>query len=180
MRGRDKLLEDVDGEALLRRQARRACATGYPVLATLPPDRPDRAAALKGLDIQPVTVADAASGMAASLRAGIAALPAEATAVMILLADLPDLDTPDLLKVADCHAAHPDRVIQATSEQGKPGHPVILPRRLFAALGALVGDQGAKPVLASEMALFCPLQGNRALTDLDTPEAWAAWRAARQ
>ncbi|MEM9524908.1 MAG: nucleotidyltransferase family protein, partial [Pseudomonadota bacterium] len=48
MRGRDKLLELVDGAPLLRMLASRALATGLPVWVVLPPARTARQAALEG------------------------------------------------------------------------------------------------------------------------------------
>mgnify|MGYP006910720262 CR=1 FL=1 len=52
-------------------------------------------------------------------------------------------------------------------------------RRCFAALIQLSGDQGARALLKTVSVHDIALPGQRALTDLDTPEAWAAWRAAR-
>ena len=95
MRGADKLLEEIEGDPLLTRSARVALATGCPVTVTLPPDRPARLAALQGLAVTPIIVTDAARGMAASLIAGLRALPA-ASPVLMVLADLPDLTTEDL------------------------------------------------------------------------------------
>lgn len=179
MRGTDKLLEPVAGQPLLRHQARTALATGAPVIVTLPPDRPERAAALADLPVTPVIVPDPSEGLAASLRAGVAALPDTAAAVMVLLADLPDLTTSDLalmIRTFRDDAAAP--ILRATAADGTPGHPVILPRRHFRALLALAGDDGARALLRGAPDLrHIALPGTRATTDLDTPEAWAAWRA---
>ncbi len=97
MRGRDKLLEPIDGVPLLRRQAIRALsATEGPVLVLLPPAPHPRYDVLDGLGVTLVPVPDAAEGMNASLRRAIAALPKDAQAAMVLLADLPDLTVDDL------------------------------------------------------------------------------------
>jgi molybdenum cofactor cytidylyltransferase len=187
MRGGDKLLELVDGVALLRRQAQVAQASGAPVVVCLPDLSGLRAAALHDLpDLQLVTVTDAADGMAASLAAGVRALPKNARAALIWLADMPDIETGDLIDLMarfDSHSGgqSPAPIVQACSQDGAPGHPVIFPADLFGALMTLRGDTGARSVLAAHRhrILPCPLDGNRALVDLDTPEAWAAWRAAR-
>jgi molybdenum cofactor cytidylyltransferase len=44
----------------------------------------------------------------------------------------------------------------------------------------LTGDQGARAVLQrhADKILYTALPGQHATTDLDTPEAWAAWRAS--
>lgn len=183
MRGGDKLLEEVAGLPLLGHMARQALAVGGPVLVTLPPDRPARAAALDGLAVTRVTVPDAAEGgMAASIRAGVTALPPGVAAVLVLLADLPEITGADLRAMVAAWAAAPDApVLRACAADGRPGHPVIFPARLFPALRGLTGDSGARDLLRAEAAavrLF-PLPGARAVTDLDTPEAWAEWRARR-
>ena len=179
MQGRDKLLETVGGMPLIRRQALMALAVGGPVRVTLPQDRPDRAAALKGLDgLDCVTLPDAGEGLSASLRHGGAwAQEIGAAGLMVVLADLPDLTEIDLRNMVQTFENNRETVIRATDESGKPGHPVILPARLFFALQQLTGDAGAQPILRSEEITMIPLPGRHATTDLDTPEDWAAWRA---
>jgi CTP:molybdopterin cytidylyltransferase MocA len=183
MRGRDKLLEPVEGVPLLRRIAAAALASGLPVTVVLPPDRPDRAAALDGLALRRVVAADAALGLGATLRAGVAALPGVG-AIIVLLADLPEITAADLRRLADAHdpgAGDAAPILRATAEDGTPGHPVLFPAWAHAALAGLSGDAGAGALLRRWHDRVVPvaLPGRRAVTDLDTPEAWAAWRAAR-
>lgn len=180
MQGRDKLLEEIDTVPLLRRTALRAGKTGAPVIVVLPRDRPGRLASLGGLDLTIPDPIDATEGMAASIRAGIAALPDNATGVMILLADLPDLTAQDLSLLIGRFETAPDRIHRATAADGTPGHPVIFPARCFADLARVTGDDGARSVLTGEAIRHVALPGRHAVTDLDTPEAWAAWRAQRR
>jgi CTP:molybdopterin cytidylyltransferase MocA len=180
MRGADKLLEDVDGEPLLARSARVALATGCRVTVTLPPDRPGRLVAIQGLAVTPVIVPDAAQGMAASLIAGLRALPAAAPVLMVL-ADLPDLTTKDLQACLAVWAKDPRAIPRGAAADGTPGHPVGFPPDLRAELLALTGDTGARAVLArhADRLHLVRLPGTHATTDLDTPEEWATWRASR-
>ncbi|MDP2739801.1 MAG: nucleotidyltransferase family protein [Pseudorhodobacter sp.] len=180
MRGADKMLERVDGVAQIRRITAAALATGCRVAIALPPDRPDRAAAVEGLPVIGVIVKDAQDGMAASIRAGLAALPANA-ALMILLADLPELTHDDLNTVLRAQAETPELIIRACSAAGIPGHPVCFPPMLRAELASLRGDMGARALLARHKTRCrtVALPANHAITDLDTPEDWAAWRASR-
>lgn len=180
MRGADKLLEEIDGEPLLTRSARMALATGCPVTVTLPPDRPARLAALQGLAVVPVIVPDAAKGLAASLIAGLDALPASVPVLMVL-ADLPDLTTEDLQDCLAVWAKDPLAIPRGAAADGTPGHPVGFPPDLRAELLALTGDTGARDVLTrhADRLHLVRLPGTHATTDLDTPEAWAQWRAAR-
>lgn len=184
MRGADKLLEPVAGQPVLRRIAQSACDVSETVVVTLPTGGfgPARLAVLEDLGVTPILVPDAAEGMAASLRAGVRALPESASGVMILLADLPEIEGADLRTLIDAFTADPAApILRATSQDGQPGHPVIFPRELFETLAQVSGDTGAKTVMAAHRDRLRdhPLPGRRAVTDLDTPEDWAAWRAKR-
>ncbi|MCT4609721.1 MAG: nucleotidyltransferase family protein [Pelagimonas sp.] len=183
MRGRDKLLEEVDGLPLLRRQAKRAIFTGAHVCVTLPDHDHPRVHALEGLPVQIVAVPDADLGMSASLRRGIGMLPPMIDAVMILPADMPDLRTEDLVSVVETYQNSPfPALVQARTPDGTPGHPVLFPKDCFASLRQVTGDQGARDVLRAHSNRLRPvtLPGQRAVTDLDTPEAWAEWRQAKE
>jgi len=178
MRGRDKLMEDVDGQPLLRRQTRLALSVG-PVMVALPPAPHPRYTALTGLDIAPLPIPDASEGMGASLRSAFAALPPDTAAAMVMLTDMPDLEPSDLA----CLAASVDLssetlVWRAATEDGRPGHPIIFAAALFDQLKRLSGDDGGRAVVrgAGARVQMVPLPGQRARLDLDTPEDWAAWR----
>lgn len=180
MRGGDKLLELIDGTAQLTRIAKAALATGCPVTVALPPDRPARVACVQGLPLRQVVVPNPDAGMAASLVTGLAALPA-ASPVLLLLADLPDITAEDLNRVLSAWAKHPDRILRGMGADGTPGHPVGFPPDLRAELLALTGDQGAREVLGRHKSrlLGVALPDSHAITDLDSPEDWAHWRASR-
>jgi molybdenum cofactor cytidylyltransferase len=181
MRGADKLLESVGGVAQLRRAVNAARRSGAAkVWVTLRPGDVARGAVLKGSWVKRIEVPDWEEGIAASLRAGaIAATAQKARALIVLLADLPEIEAADIAQLVAAHATAPDAIWRATAQDGTPGHPVLFPARLFAALAALSGDTGARDVLAAEEATLrdIALPGTRAVTDLDTPEAWSAWRA---
>lgn len=181
MGGRDKLMQNANGNPLLARVLAQAGATGLPVYVTIPgPDHP-RAHLVRDGGGVPVIVTDWASGMAASIRSGVAALPADIPGVMILPGDMPDLQTDDLLNIARAALASPKAIIRATSADATPGHPVIFPGNLFGELAKLSGDQGARAVIAAhkDRLIHHALPGNRALVDLDTPADWDAWNAAQ-
>ena len=177
MRGRDKLLEQIDGEPLLVRTAKRALATCHPVIVTLPPRPHPRYGVMAGLPATLVDVENAAQGINASLTKGLAQVP-DAEGVMILLADLPDITSAHLETIFAARNAHPDaEAWRGATESGKPGHPTLIDKSLFARISALTGDQGAQPVLKEAKSVLVPLSGRAARADLDTPEEWAAWRS---
>lgn len=175
---RDKLLESINNAPLLQVIRERAEAVGDRVFLALPgPDHP-RVACLG--NARPVWVEQAAEGMGASLRTLAQALD-DGTGgdVMILPADMPDLEAADLAAVWAAH--EPGAITRGASAAGVPGHPVIFPRDLLRELQELRGDEGARSVIVRhrQRVHLVPLPGEHALTDLDTPEDWAAWRAAR-
>lgn len=177
MQGRDKLLERIDGQPLLTLMCQRAIASGLQTFVTLPDANHPRAALIEGAT--PVIVPDAQEGMSASIRRGVAALPASTEGVMLLPADMPEITIADIQQLAR-HFDRPDGpILRATAADGTPGHPVLFPCRLFDALQQIHGDQGARAVLQGESVQTIALPARHALTDLDTPEAWADWRSRR-
>ncbi len=175
MRGRDKLLEQVRGRALLADRIEAARAASKQVFVTLPPAPHPRYAVAGGA--QPIPVPDARSGMGASLRAGIRALPANTSHVMVLLADMPDLTTADLCAVAQ---GGQGLAWRGATQEGLPGHPIVFAAPLFTDLCALSGDSGGRSVLDALTSVpLIRLAGERARTDLDTPDAWKRWRQAQ-
>ncbi|MDZ4095253.1 MAG: NTP transferase domain-containing protein [Paracoccaceae bacterium] len=179
MRGTDKLLEEIDGQPQIRRITKAALATGAAVFVTLPTDRPARVAALSDLAVHRIAVPGAAEGMATSIREGLCALPPDRP-LLLLLADLPEITEDELRRMLTEQAATPQAIVRATSFDGRPGHPVGFPAALRPALAALQGDAGARALLAENRDLIrlIALPEQHATTDLDTPEDWAAWRAA--
>ena len=180
MGDRDKLLEPVDGVALLRGVAARALAVSGDVIVTLPSATHPRAEVLEGLAVRQIPVPDAADGMSASLRHATAAVPDNAEGVLILPADMPDLTEDDLRQVMQAFEdASGEFLVQATGADGTPGHPVIFPTDLMSEFKLLTGDAGARTILKANRhrLIRVALPGEHALTDLDTPDAWILWRA---
>lgn len=182
MRGQDKLLLQVEGEALLARQVRIALGTGRRVMVTLPVAggarrdvvRPYACGALEIVELE-----DADEGIAASLRAGARwAQGRQAMGLMVMLADMPEIEGSDLERLITAFEAGPERVLRAASKDGTAGHPVVFPQRLFGDMQELRGDKGGRDLLKREDVAKVRLPELRAVTDLDTPEDWDRWRRA--
>lgn len=178
MRGRDKLVEDISGVPLLRAQALKALEVSGQVIVALPgpkhPFRIEREAALSGLSVHILYDPDSRFGLGGTIGAVARALPADATHLMTILPDLVKLTVEDLrTMVQDLD----DRPRRAAAQDHTPGHPVIFPRRLFAALASAdPASDAPREILKSERTTFIRLPADNATHDLDTPEAWAAWR----
>jgi len=177
MRGRDKLLEDVAGQPLLRLMASRATKAAVPVRVVLGPDQPTRRAALDGLAVE-IVEAEGDDGMAASIRAGVAGLGGP---VLLVLTDMPEITANDLYLMVTLAAQAPKAILRAATKDGQPGHPVLFPADLLPDLAQLTGDEGARAILKREAKRvhLLPLADDRAAIDLDTPEDWATWRKRR-
>ncbi|MCD4533871.1 nucleotidyltransferase family protein [Nocardioides sp. cx-169] len=103
---------------------------------------------LDGLGVDVVIASDWAEGMAASLRAGLGALPDHAEAAVVLLVDLPDVTAEVVRRVVA--AGGGAGVLARAAYGGRPGHPVLLGRDHWAGVGATaVGDHGARGYLAA-------------------------------
>jgi len=175
--GTPKQLLALDGQPLVVRAVHAALASpAWPVVVVLGAHAEKIRPVLAHL---PVLVADSpawAEGMAASIRAG--SLGASGS-VMILPADMPELDHSDLQTLTQAFAAAPQAIWRGASARGLAGHPVIFPADLVGQLQEILGDAGARAVLGenANRIRLCPLAAEHALTDLDTAEDWAAWRA---
>ena len=92
-----------------------------------------------------VHAGDHAEGMAASLRAGIAALSEDAAGVFVFLGDMPHVPAgvPPMLAEALATGA----LAAAPAFEGRRGHPVLFSRTLFPGLLTLSGDEGGRSVL---------------------------------
>ena len=184
MGGRDKLMETVDGAPILRRAAEAALASrADETLVVLPPGAEARRAALDGLPVKIVENPEAAEGMAASIRAATRAATPEADALILCLADMPEVGAAHLDALTAAFDPGEGRAIcRAADARGRAGHPVLFGRRFFEALARLAGDEGARSMVREHPDLVetVPTPGEGATVDLDTPEAWAAWRSARE
>ncbi|MFG1361096.1 NTP transferase domain-containing protein [Xanthobacter pseudotagetidis] len=181
MGGANKLLEEVDGVPVIRRVVQAALGSrARPVIVVTGHERERIERALSGLSVTLVHNGDYASGMASSLRAGIAAVPAEAAGALVVLGDMP-LVAPALIdRLIAAHAGDAGRLIVVPVADGARGHPVLWSRRYFSDLSGLDGDTGARQVLAANAAAVVEVEaeGAGAFLDVDTPELLAAARSA--
>ena len=181
MGGPNKLLAEIRGRPLVRIVVDEAVAShAKPVIVVVGHERGEVEKALAGLPVQFVHNPDFAQGLGTSLKAGIAAVPAEADGAIVCLADMPQVDASLLNRLIA--AFDPDRgalIVMPTAE-GRRGNPVLWSRRFFPDLMAIEGDVGARHFIGrySEAAVEVPLEGKAALVDVDTPEALIGVKAA--
>jgi molybdenum cofactor cytidylyltransferase len=172
--GANKLAADLDGKPVVAHVADALAEAGLPVLVVTGSDPAAIHQALAGRPVAFAHAPDFAEGMSRSLAAGLAAAPADWDAALVCLGDMPRIRAATFAAIA---AAPP----VAPLFQGRRGHPVRWARQQFAALAAISGDQGGKPLLAAlgDAVFELPVDDPGVLLDADTPEALAALRRQR-
>jgi CTP:molybdopterin cytidylyltransferase MocA len=170
--GRPKALLRLRGELLVERACRLLADGGCaPVLAVLGAAA-DEVPALPG--VTTVRNPDWPTGMASSLRAGLAAVPTVApgaAAVVVTLVDTPLLGPEAVRRLVA--AGRDGAEAAAATYGGEQGHPVLLARSVLADVAeAATGDRGARPWLAAhpDRVRLVPCDGTGDPRDLDVPD----------
>ena len=160
----------IDGEPLLRRVARAALATRpRDAVAVLGHDADRIAAALEGLPIRTLRIADHDEGMSASLRAGVAALDAACAGALVVVTDQPALGAAHLEAICEAWRAAPERAV-ASAYADVLGVPALLPESWFADVAALRGDSGARALLRARRHEIVAIRAPELARDIDTPD----------
>jgi molybdenum cofactor cytidylyltransferase len=180
MGGPNKLIAEIAGRALVRIAAEQALASrARPVIVVTGHQRERVEAALAGLDVVLVHNPDFADGLSTSLKAGIAAVPADADGAVVALGDMPQVDARLIDRLLAAFDPEKGALVVVPTIDGKRGNPVVWSRRFFPELAVLEGDTGARHLIATypEAVTEVPVTGQAALTDVDTPAALMAVRA---
>ena len=180
MGGPNKLLAEIAHRPLVRIAAEAALASrAKPVIVVAGHQRSEVEKVLAGLPVEIVHNPDFADGLGTSVRAGIAAVPAEVDGAIVLLGDMPQVDARLIDRLIA--AFDPDRgaLVVVPTFEGKRGNPVLWSRRFFPDLMAIEGDIGARHLIGhyGEAVVEVPVEGDAALVDVDTPEALVGVKA---
>jgi molybdenum cofactor cytidylyltransferase len=176
----NKLIAEIGGKPLVRIAAEQALASrASPVIVVTGHERERVEAALDGLPVRLVHNPDYAEGLGTSLRAGIAAVPAEADGAVVCLGDMPQVDSALVDKLIAAFDPERGALVVVPSIAGRRGNPVLWSRRFFPDLMAVQGDIGARHLIGAyaEAVVEVPVAGEAALTDVDTPESFSAVKA---
>lgn len=171
MGGSHKLLENLDGVPLVQRAVNAALASRAASITVV---TGHSATQIEAMIARPrVAIAhnpDFAEGMASSLRCGLRALPPDTEGVLVLLADMPRIEAGHLDKLIEAFAG-PSAII-VPEHDGRRGNPVLWPRRHFAEIMAIEGDQGARALLKryADKVIGVAMNDTAIFTDIDTPQ----------
>jgi molybdenum cofactor cytidylyltransferase len=169
--GRNKLFLRLGGTSVLRRAVGAAREAGLdPVLVVLGHESERALAELEGLPCTPVHNEDYVRGMNTSVRAGITAVPAEASGAVVMLADMPFVTAAMVRSVVERYrAGDSPLVVSLYGEVLAP--PILYGRPLFPELRALEGEACGKRVVKAHRAEAIEMVWPpSALADLDVPD----------
>ncbi|MGE0027803.1 MAG: NTP transferase domain-containing protein [Thermoleophilia bacterium] len=108
-------------------------------------------------------------GQATSLAAGLAAMPADAAAALVLLGDQPEVRPEAIRAVVAARRPDGPPMLRA-AYRGRPGHPVLLERALWRQAMDLRGEGGGRVLAARDPgALGLVEVGGDPPEDVDTP-----------
>lgn len=179
MGGPNKLLADLGGKTLVRSVAEQAIASkATRVIVVTGHQGAEVERALAGLDVGFVRNPDFAAGLAGSVKAGIAAVPADADGAVVCLGDMPLIDARLIDRLIEAFAPDRGNLIALPVCDGRRGNPVLWSRRFFGELMTLDGDIGARHLIMKhgEAVVEVAVEGHAAFLDIDTPQALAEAR----
>lgn len=153
------------GETLVRRACRVALGAAAHVIVV---SRPGLDLGVADLSVTVVENPDAATGMASSIRVGIATLAERDVEVALVLAvDQPLVETTDLQALLAALASETPMV--AAAYEDTVGIPAAFRREVFASLLELTGDHGARYLLRRDGHGVARVAMAHAAVDIDTP-----------
>lgn len=168
--GAQKLLAPFGASTVVRTVVDTVRASGveYVVVVTGPAPEAFRSA-LAGVPVTWAVNANPAQGMSSSLVAGLAVVPPDAGAVLVVLGDQPTVN-PDVIECLIGEWREGRGPIVAPRYRGLRGNPVLFDRSLFDALKTLEGDRGARDLIGADPGLVTHVEvAEPAPLDVDTP-----------
>jgi molybdenum cofactor cytidylyltransferase len=176
----NKLLADLGGVPVIRRTVSAVKESGVATVIVVTGHMADEVrAALDGLGVSFTTNPAYREGLAASLKAGLAALPRAIDGVLVALGDMPGVTAADIDRLIAGLAPKEGRSIVVPTYRGKRGNPVLFASHLVSELAEVEGDAGAKHVIGrhGDEVAEVEIGSERIFLDVDTPEALARIRS---
>lgn len=164
----DKLLAEIDGEAMVLHVAGRIVDLGPgSKIAVCASDRGPLAESLRARGFVIVVNPHPEQGLSTSLALGVArASRASCHAALIMLGDMPFVGLPHLRALL-ARFDPEDAPVVASRKGDVPLPPALFARSRFAGLAAGHGDQGGKRLLAGATLVEAP---EAELADIDRPQ----------
>lgn len=174
---RTKLLAEVNGRTLIQKSVENVLGSSLrPLILVTGP----AAGALKENVMQTVAPArhiiqwvenpDYKEGLSTSLRAGLKAVPSSLEAVVVMLADMPFVDSSFLDHLAMTFMSSPSLLAVGTRSKDYQGPPLLCARALFPQLETVRGDKGVRALFSAlgKSIHFCDIPPEK-IKDIDHP-----------
>lgn len=176
----NKLLALLDGKPLVRHAAELLTSADFEeIIVVTGPDAEEVRRALDGLPVRFVHNERYLEGMGGSVATGIRAVASGSAGALVALGDMPRLDPELLARLVEIFIRNRcEKIVFPSLADGSQRNPVLWPRRLFADVGALRGEQGAKAILMAHKAETVAVPAfAAAFTDIDTADDLAGSQA---
>lgn len=170
------LVTDRGGKPMICRVVDNVLSSGArPIIVVTGHRADDVRAALGSRPVTFVHADDFAHGLSASLKAGIAALPEQASAALVCLGDMPLVTGRMLDRLIEAFDPDEGRHIVVPTHQGRAGNPILWSRAFFPDMLALDGDSGARSLLRrhEESVAEIEIGDDAVLRDFDTVDSLA-------
>ena len=168
------LVTDRAGRAMVARVVDNVLSSGArPVLVVTGHRADEVAQALGGRPVTLVHAPDHAAGLSASLKAGVSAVPEDASAAIVCLGDMPLVTGRMIDRLISAYDPDEGRLIVAPTHEGRVGNPILWDRSYFPEILALRGDAGARALLKphGEQVTEIDMGDDAVLRDFDTVES---------
>jgi len=172
--GWPKQLAIFEGQTLIERALNAAARVTSPVVVVLGA----HADQIRPLIPPPAVIAindQWPTGMASSIRTGLASIEAQIDAVLIMVCDQPLVSSESLARIVE----HPSGGIVAAEYNGTLGVPALFARDYFDRLRRLTEPDGAKKIILENKDIVMRVPMPESAFDLDTAEDFDRLAAAK-
>ena len=180
MRGKDKLLQEIDGVPQIERILRQVLQLKFPVFVTVPETDTKRKSIISKTNATIIEVHNSKSGMGHSIAEGIGAITKnyDFLSLAICPSDLPDLKMGSINHLINYFFKSPEMICRPVARRSaNVGHPVIFPKKYFEELKSIRGDSGARNIVRKNKRAVNLYNTDDVsyFLDLDTPEEFINW-----
>ena len=172
--GQNKLLLAFNGKPLIAHAVDTLLGSAVDEVVVVLGHDADKVRENGGKKVKFVENPDYREGLSTSVRAGIAAVSAQASAIMIYLADQPLLAPEEINSLirAFAEARKLNKSIVVPFFRGRRGNPVILDSAYNAAILDVAGETGCRRVIRRnpDQVFVVEMENDHAVRDIDTME----------
>lgn len=169
----NKLLSSVKGVPMVVRVANAARASEVESITVVCGHEAEQVQeVLTGRNLQFCYNSDYASGIASSVKCGLAHIPEDVDGAIILLGDMPFVTKQQINELIAEFDPDLERDIVTPVREGRRGNPVLWSKRYFPLIQELTGDTGARGIIKEYAGNVweVPMSDDAIFADIDTAE----------